>query len=202
MSNQGQEGREKTPVFKRLFLSPVLTGKSKSHIIAYIAVMTALCVASNLFEFKLADTQFSLTLCVSMLTGIVLGSACGFAACFLGDLVGFFVHSSGFMYMPWIGISMGLAAFIAGLVVHGVRLPFKGGLYVKLAAVCALTFAVCTVGVNTTAFWLLYSKVSYGTYLFSRLFILGQIWNSLANYVLLFIFVPVLGKIKPLKLIL
>ena len=198
--NTKEERAKKTPVWKRLFFSPALEGKNKSHIIAYIAVMTALCVASNLFEFKLADTQFSLTLCVSMLAGIVLGSACGFVACFLGDLVGFFVNSSGFAYMPWIGISMGLAAFLAGLLVNGVDLPFKGALYVKLSLVCAATFAICTVGINTTAFWLIYSKVSYGTYLFTRLFVLGQIWNSLANYALLFVFVPVLANVKPLRL--
>ena len=61
-------------------------------------------------------------------------------------------------------------------------------------------FLICTVAINTTAFWKLYSKVSYGKYLVSRLFLQGQIWNSLANYALLFVAVPVLNRIKPLKL--
>ena len=62
-------------------------------------------------------------------------------------------------------------------------------------------FFVCTIAINTTAFWLLYaSGVPYTTYLISRLFIQGQIWNSLFNYALLFVAVPTLSKVKPLGL--
>ena len=68
--------------------------KSGSHRIAYIAVMTAFSVIANMFfEFKLAETQFSLTLAISALTGIILGPIFGFSACFLGDLVGFLYNS-------------------------------------------------------------------------------------------------------------
>lgn len=102
--------------------------------------------------------------------------------------------------MPWVGISMGLVALISGLVVNGLKWKFKGALQVKLALVSVLTFALCTVAINTTAFWLLYSKVPYGTYLVARLFVQGQIWNSLFNYALLFLFVPVLKRIRPLGL--
>jgi len=69
-----------------------------------------------------------------------------------------------------------------------------------LALISLLTFGVCTVAINTTAFWLLYSKVSYKTYLVTRLFVQGQIWNSLFNYALLFVGVPVLARVKPLKI--
>ncbi len=187
--------------WERLLFSETLATKSGSHKIAYIAVMTAFCVVANMFfEFKLADTQFSLTIVVSALTGILIGPTFGFAACFLGDLVGFLYHSAGYAYMPWIGLSMGLTAFISG----GVMLIKGNGkgwlLYVKLMVVCCSTFLVCTVAINTTAFWLLYSKVSYTTYLVSRLFVQGQIWNSLFNYFLLFIFVPLLERVKPLKI--
>ena len=152
------------------------------------------------FEFKLADTQFSFTLVISALTGIILGSLFGFCACFLGDLVGFLYHSSGFAYYPWIGISMGLTAVLAGLIVNGIPSKSKGWLYVKLAVVCVLTFCICTVAINTTAFWILYSKVGFWKYFVARIFVQGQIWNSLVNYVLLFIAVPALQKIKPLKI--
>lgn len=188
--------------WKRFLFSAALEDKNTSHKIAYIAVMTAFSVVANMFfEFKLADTQFSLTIVVSALTGILIGPLFGFAACFLGDLVGFLYHSAGFAYMPWIGISMGLTAFLAGVIVN----CWKGNgklwlLYVKLAIVCVSTFLLCTVAINTTAFWLLYSKVDYGTYLVGRLFVQGQIWNSLANFLLLFIAVPPLTKVKALHL--
>ena len=183
--------------WQRLLFSETLAKKNKSHQIAYIAVMTALMVVTNtFFEFKLAETQFSFTLVVSALTGILIGPVFGFTACFLGDLVGFLYHNAGFAYLPWIGISMGLTAAIAGLVMNG--LPTKKGwfFYVKLTLVCLSTFFLCTVAINTTAFWLLYSKTDYWTYLVSRLFVQGQIWNSLLNYALLFIAVPALEKLK------
>ena len=186
--------------WKRLFFG-ALAEKKASQKIAYTAVITAFVVVANMFlEIKLAETQFSLTIFVSAIAGILIGPLLGFAACFLGDLVGFLYNSNGFAYLPWIGISLGTIAFLSGLIVGGVRSRTTWFLYVKLAIVCALTFLLCTVAINTTAFWLLYSKVDYWTYLVSRLFIQGQIWNSLVNYVLLFIAVPSLKNIKPLKL--
>ena len=189
--------------WRSLLFSKLLENKGKAHKIAYIAVMTAVCVVANMFfEFKLADTQFSFTIVISALTGILIGPLFGFAACFLGDLVGFLYHSAGFAYMPWIGVSMGMTALLAGLIVNG--LPGNGKawfLYVKLALVCLSSFLLCTVAINTTAFWLLYaSEIEYSTYLISRLFVQGQIWNSLVNFALLFLAVPTLIRIKPLKL--
>ena len=189
--------------WRSLLFSKLLENKGKAHKIAYIAVMTAVCVVANMFfEFKLADTQFSFTIVISALTGILIGPLFGFAACFLGDLVGFLYHSAGFAYMPWIGVSMGMTALLAGLIVNG--LPGNGKawfLYVKLALVCLSSFLLCTVAINTTAFWLLYaSEIEYSTYLISRLFVQGQIWNSLVNFALLFLAVPTLIRIKSLKL--
>lgn len=192
--------RDYKAFWKRLLFSQTLADKNAAHRIAYIGVVTAFIVAANMFEFKLFDTQFSFTLFISALSGLIIGPLFGFVACFLGDLVGFLVNSSGFAYMPWIGISMGLAALLSGFIVNGLPSKRKWFLYVKLALVCVLTFALCTVAINTTAFWLLYSKVSYGKYLFTRLFVQGQIWNSLFNYLLLFIVAPILTKIKPLKI--
>jgi ECF transporter S component (folate family) len=173
---------------------------SKTQKIAYIAIVTALTVVCNMFfEFKLADTQFSLTIFFSAMAGLIIGPLFGFVACFLGDLVGFLYNSGGFMYMPWIGLSMGLVAFIAGLVMN-VSLKFKGATYVKLAIVCVLTFLVCTVGINTTAFWFIYNtrKVPFFAYLVTRLFVQGQIWNSVFNYALMFALYPLVVRITKL----
>ena len=188
--------------WKRLLFSATLEHKNKSHKIAYIAVMTALVVIVNMFfEFKLAQTQFSFTLVVSMLTGVIIGPLFGFAACFLGDLVGFLYHNAGYAYMPWIGIALGLAAMITGFIVNGVRKEGRVWLAIKLALSCVLTFLVCTVAVNTTAFWLLYApNVEYFTYLVSRLVVQGQIYNSLVNYALFCIAVPALARVKALKI--
>ena len=203
MEEQTKTKKEPSHSFwKRLLLSETLVDKNKSHKIAYIALVTAIVVVANMFfEIKFAETQFSFTIVVSALAGIVIGPLFGFVACFLGDLVGFLYHSSGYAYLPWIGIAMGVTATIAGLVVNGIPFRFKGGLQVKLAIVSLLSFLVCTVAINTTAFWLLYAKgVPYFTYLTTRLFVQGQIWNSIVNYALLFLLVPTLVRIRPLKL--
>lgn len=190
------------PAWKRLLFSSVLVEKNASHKIAYIAVVTAFVVVANMFfEFKLAETQFSFTVLVSIVTGLLIGPIFGGVACFLGDLVGFLYNSAGLGYLPWIGISLALMAMIAGFTagIASGKKP-KWFLYIDLAIISLLTFLVCTVAINTTAFWILYSKVDYGTYLISRLFIQGQIWNSLVNYALLFVVVPALNRIKPLKI--
>lgn len=198
---QETKEKEQRSLWQRLFFSGAVRKKNKSHKIAYIAVVAALCVVVNMFEIKFIDVQFSLTLAVSALAGIILGGVFGFVACFLGDLVGFLYNSSGYMYMPWIGIAMGCVALVSGMLIGGVHLRVKGGVYIKLGIVSVSTFLLCTVGINTTAFWLLYAKgVPYFTYLTARLFVQGQIWNSLLNYALLFVLVPVLKNVKALKL--
>ena len=185
-------------LLRKLFFTELLDGTTKTQKIAYISLMTAMCVVCNMFfEFKLADTQFSLTLFFSAMTGMIIGPVFGFTACFLGDLVGFLYNSAGFMYMPWIGISMGLTAFIAGLVMNGINCKKKAAVYIKIAVVCILTFILCTVAINTTAFWLIYNnrKVPYFAYLVTRLFVQGQIWNSVFNYALIFAFYPIIEKL-------
>ncbi len=183
----------------KLLLSELLINSSKTKRIAYVSIMTALLVVCNMFfEFKLADTQFSLTIFFSALTGFLIGPLFGFTACFLGDLVGFLFNSGGFPYMPWIGISMGITALISGLIMNGINIKAKFSSYIKIAIVAVLTFIICTVAINTTAFWILYNtkKVPYFAYLTTRLFVQGQIWNSVFNYALLFILYPLFIKIK------
>ena len=183
---------------KRLTFSKLLINASPTQKIAYVGVITALCVVFNMFfEFKFLDVQFSLTLFFSGLTGVLLGSLLGFTACFIGDLVGFLFNNGGFAYMPWIGIAMGMVALVSGLIINGLNFKFKGAIYVKLAIVSVATLLICTIGINTTAFWILYYKgVPFFTYVFTRLFVSGQIYNSLVNYALLFVFVPIVLQLK------
>ena len=184
---------------QKWLFSETLLKLSPTKRIAYIAVMTALSVVANMFfEVKFMQTQFSFTIVVCAVTGLLLGPLAGFGACFLGDLVGFLYNSGGYLYYPWMGIALGLIAVIFSLCL---RLPFEGKLPLKLAIASLLTFLICTVGINTTAFYFLYAKgTTYFSYLGRRLLVEGQIWNSLVNYALLFFLVPILASIKPLKI--
>lgn len=182
---------------KKWLLSDVLVDASKTQKIAYIAVLSALLVVCNMFfEIKFADVQFSLTIFFSAFAGVIIGPLFGFVAAFLGDLVGFLYNSGGFAYMPWIGIAMGMVALITGLIFNAPILKFKGGEYVKLAIISVLTFLIGTVGINTTAFWLLGGKgVPFFAYATTRIIFEGQIYNSILNYALLFGAYPVFYKI-------
>lgn len=185
-------------IFKKLFSSKILNDANETQRIVYIALMTSLTVICNMFfEFKLAETQFSLTIFFSAMSGMIIGPIGGFIASFLGDLVGFLVNSGGFAYLPWIGLCMGITAFIAGITMNCFNFKSKFAIYFKLGIVCVLTFFICTIAINTTAFWIVYNgkKVPYFAYLVTRLFVQGQIYNSIVNYFLLFVSYPVILQI-------
>jgi ECF transporter S component (folate family) len=185
-------------MFSHFLFSPLVLSLPKAKKIAYIAVVTAITIVANtFFELKFLGVQFSLTIFVSVLAGIILGALPAFVACFLGDLFGFLLHPMG-EYSPFIGISTGLMAVFGALIV-ALPAAFKGGLFVKIALVCVLIFCVCTAGITTVylnAVW--YKSLTYGECLVARLFAEGQIWNSVGNYALLFAVVPTLTKIQPL----
>lgn len=213
---QTKEKQEAAP-WKRFLFSQALADKTIAKKIAYLGVIAALCIATNMFEIKFATVQFSLTIVSSVLAGIMVGPLFGFCAVFLGDGIGYLVNSMGFPYYWWVALSCATMALIAGLIMD-IPMRFKGSLYVKLAIICAATLLVCSVGINSTGMYYIGLKLympknvlaafeerfggrqTFGIYLVVRFFILGQIWNSVANYALLFAIVPLLKAIKPLKL--
>lgn len=206
------------PFWKRTLFSAILIEKSRAQKLAYAGVAAALCIVSNIFEFKFATVQFSFTVFTSILAGILIGPLLGFAAVFVGDGVGYLVNSMGYPYYWWVALSCATMAMIAGLVMNLFRFRFKGCGYVKLAIICVLTLIICSVLINSLGMYYIGLKLympssvkeaietsfggefSFGIYLLIRFFLLGQIYNSLFNYALLFMVVPVLNAVKPLKL--
>lgn len=201
------------PAWKRVLFSDFMLSRGRAQRIALVGVMTALCIVANMFlEIKFYDVQFSLTIFISALTGMLIGPLFGFAAVFLGDFLGYVYNSWGYIYMPWVGLSSALFALVAGLVM-GIRIRKKWGIYVKLALICVITFFVCTAGVNSAGFYL-YNKysgfstavieyaethfggtLSFFVYVCYRLIFKLQILNSLVNYALLFVAVPLINGI-------
>ena len=196
-----EQEKDKVSIWKRVLFSKTLLAKNTSKKITYTAVATAFLVVVNILEIKLGGVQFSLTIFVAMLSGLLLGCGAGFCACFLGDMIGFFIHPFG-EYSPWIGISTGLmAAFIAlFLLLPNARRTLL--LYSYLWASCLCVFFFCTCGITTwylNAVW--YKSMTFWECLSMRLFVQGQIFNSLANYLLLFLAVPAILKVKALKIL-
>lgn len=214
-------GSAAIPAWKRVLFSDFMLQRGRAQRIATVGVMTALCIVANMFlEIKFFDVQFSLTIFISVLTGMFIGPMFGFVAVYLGDFLGYVYNSWGYMYMPWVGLSSALFALTAGLVM-GIRIEKKWGIYLKLALICLITFFVCTAGVNSAGFYL-YNKysgfstavieyveahfggnVSYFAYVCYRLIFKLQILNSLVNYALLFAAVPLINAVAaknaPLK---
>lgn len=204
------------PTVKRMLLSELLLSKSVSGKIAYTGLVAALCIVTNMFEIKFASVQYSFTIFSSVLAGMLAGPLLGFCSVFLGDALGFLCNNAGYPYYWWVALSCSTMALISGFVMNLRTGGGKKAVYVKLAVICVLTFGVCSVGINTTGMYFFGLKLffpsnvkdavaeffggefSYGIYFVIRFFILGQIWNSVVNYVLLFLAVPLLGAIKPL----
>ena len=183
-------------LWQKFLFCPLLENAPKSKRIAYLGLATAFSVIANtFFEIKLGAVQYSFTIAVCALLGVLMGAGYGFVACFVGDAIGFFLHPFG-AYLPWVGLSNGMIAVFAGLLLTSENFKKVWGRYAIIAIFCLLSFAVCTVGITNTAFFYLYSKgVSYGAYFVSRFFIQGQIWSCIVNYAVIFTFPTFLKKL-------
>ena len=107
---------------QKLSFSPLLVNKTTAKKIAYIAVITSVLTVGNTFlEIKFSDVQFSLTLFLSAVAGILLGGLSGFAAAFIADAIGFMISSWGFIYMPWVGLTSATTALVSGLIFYFVK---------------------------------------------------------------------------------
>lgn len=203
---------------KNLIYSPFLAEKSASKKIAYIALFTAISTVSNMIlEARIFDVQFSLTITVSFWSGVFLGPVFGFCSGVLSDFIGYVVNSWGQLYMPWVGISTGGFAVISGLLFLK-KSEKPSAAYIKAIIFSVSSLLICTVAINSTGFYF-WNKLSgfqkafydfvesitgkaYGSYFFYviyRLFFKGQIFNSLANYALIFLLLPLLKKLPTTK---
>ena len=204
-------------LWERVLFPRLLIGRSLAQKLAYIGVVTALCIVVNTFEVKFFTVQYSLTLFMSVMAGILIGPVFGAAAVFTGDALGYIISGMGFPYYWWVALSVTMMAVIAGLVMK-IPLKMRGSVFFKLALICVLTFAVCSVGINTTGMYYLGlplwmpkevlsaaeeyfgGELTFWSYFVIRFFVLMQILNSAVNYALLFAAVPLLKAVKPLKL--
>ncbi len=201
-----------------IFFTKLMQKSSKSKTLAVLGIMTALNVVFNTFlEFRIFDVQFSLTIFISCLSGMLLGSVFGFVSCALGDFIGYTINSWGQIYMPWVGLATALTAFISGVVFNAVMLGKKNEYLIKTLVVALLTFLVCTVLINSTGFYFYNYKMGFSqalidyvnntfngnvgffSYLAYRLIFKGQIYNSIANYVLLVIVIPQIARLSILR---
>ena len=204
--------------FKNWVFSPFLLEKTTAKKIAYTAVVTAFLLVCNTFlEVKFTDVQFSFTITASIIAGVILGPLNGFLSCFIADGLGFLINSWGLTYMPWVGLTTAVTAFISGSVTYLINFKFKGAIFVKLTIICILSFFIGTVLINSTGFYYYNYLMGFSTavidyvksvfggevtfigYVFYRLIFKGQIINCLVNYALAFIIIPILIRLNIFK---
>ena len=76
--------------WKKISVSPLTDGKTRAKKIAYLGLATAFSVIANtFFEIKLGAVQYSFTIAVCALLGVLMGAGYGFIVCFIGDGIGF-----------------------------------------------------------------------------------------------------------------
>lgn len=199
---------------QNLLFSRFLKEKSHAKKVAYLGLLTAINVVFNSFlEIKTLDVQFSFTIMISVLTGVISGAFSGFLVCMLADFIGYLMNSFGYIYMPWVGLSTGVLALFSGLIF----IKNSNKIIVKTIIICAISLFVCTILINSTGFYF-YNKamgfstavleyvneyfnknVSYLAYVCYRLIFKGQIFNSIFNFALLFIILPVIKRFKIIR---
>ena len=152
------EKATKEKAWKKFLFSELMLQKNTTHKIAFLGVLVALNIVANAIgTISLGIVQYSMTLFVVALTGIIVGPLFGFGVCVLGDTLGYFIGNGGANgWTPWIGLSMGVAAVLSALIINGIPSKKKGWIYVKLLILCLATFLICTYAINTTAAYYLW----------------------------------------------
>ncbi len=167
---------------------------------AYLAVLVALAIISNVFEINIPSGAFisnkiGFTYVPVFLTGIFFGPVAGFGVGALGDALGWLINQSAGVYNPLFTLSTALMGVIAGLVW---RIP-KLNKIIKLIIALVLAYILCSCGLNTFATWFYYSsqKKTFWVYLLGRM--PGSAVTLAVNTVTLFVLIPITKKLIPEK---
>ncbi len=167
---------------------------------AYLAVMVALAIITNVFEIPIPaggiiGNKIGLTYVPTFLTGIFFGPFAGLGVGALGDSLGWLINSSTGAYNPIFTISTALMGFIAGCVF---RIP-KLHTVIKLIISLILAYIICSCFINTFATWFYYTPMSKTFWVFLVGRLPSSAINLAANTVVLFVLIPITKKLIPQK---
>lgn len=135
--------------------------------IAYLGIMTALAVITNIFSVTVNSgaNSISFNYVICSLAGVFFGPISGGIVGLLGDLVGCLISPKG-PFNPFIMLSSALIGVLSGL---AFMIP-KVNVYLKLLIAYLFIFVICTLGFNTFGLWFYYAKgkKSFWVYLIGR----------------------------------
>ena len=135
--------------------------------IAYLGIMTALAVITNIFSVTVNSgaNSISFNYVICSLAGVFFGPISGGIVGLLGDLIGCLIAPKG-PFNPFVMLSSALIGVLSGL---AFMLP-KVNAYFKIIIAYLFIFVVCTLGLNTFGLWFYYAKgkKSFWVYLIGR----------------------------------
>lgn len=144
-------------MFSKFFVS-LSAGKK----IAFLAMFTALSVAVNFLDVDVTPTnKMTLTYTVCFFAGVFLGAVPAFAVAFLGDAIGYLLKPVGIFWL--FGVTLGLYAFLAGMIMNAIPSAGKKGFWVKAVIALIAGYLIVTVALN--------SLVNYG-------YLMLFVWNG------------------------
>ena len=160
--------------------------------IAYIAIIAAVSVILNTLTLTMPGTgiAFSLTYIPNFLAGFFFGPGAGFIVGVVGDILGCILWSKG-AWLPTLTLSAGLMGAIPGFIR---MIPLKYNWIIFISYI--LTYAVCSLGINTTTFWFVYAapkNKAFGPWI--KIKVATAFLNMIANLVLNFLLMPVFNRL-------
>ena len=195
-----------------MFFSSFLKSLTLAKKVAYLGIFTAFSVIVNIFSIPLADLQFSLTFTVCFLAGTLFGGIGGLAVGAIGDILGVLIQGNAPLW--FVTLNTACLGFLSGVIMN-IRIPVKGGAYIKAVIAFIVCFIVCTCGINAYGFYGLYGAGAtftqwvnanfpsvaqpYFLYVLYRLIVKGQLVISVVNYALSLLLIPAINAVKPLK---
>ena len=140
--------------------------KSITFRLCSIALLSALSIVCNMYSITVTpDISISFTYIIAFLSGVFLGPIEGFAVGAIGDGIGCIIAPKG-PYAVTVTISSALMGVLFWIIFRYLkRIP----VYFRIILGYVLVFFVCSVLINTTTWYFMYSsKSNYFVYLFSR----------------------------------
>lgn len=160
--------------------------KISTKSIAYTSLLAAVCVLLNTLTFTMPGSGYaiSFTYIPTFLAGFYFGPFAGFLVGLIGDVLGCIIWPKG-AWIPLITLASALMGVIPGLVRY---LPFNEKALLVISYL--LTYAVCSLGINTYALWSVYAatKKTFWVYLLGRLPL--QSTNMLVNMIVTLVAFP------------
>ena len=141
-------------------------GSFYTHKIAYLAVFIALAAITNIYTW-IPVPHFALSFAAlpSFFAGAICGPIGGFLTGVGGDVIGQLIAPKG-SWLPTITLASGLMGLIPGLIFKFLHINN----FIKILISYILTYLICTVAINTTTLWLVFSypNKTYWVYFIQR----------------------------------